>query len=84
MSWKQTAQLKREALLLSIPQEWRLAPEEVGGRTKQRRVVELVAKHVSASARKITEQPVQQLLRSLQQGDVTASEVLVGVAADLD
>lgn len=82
MSWKQTAQTKREALLASIPPEWRLAPEEIGGRTKQRRVVEFVSKRVSASARKITEQPVQQLLRSLQQGDVTASEALVGIAAD--
>ncbi|KAK3669819.1 hypothetical protein LTR78_010277 [Recurvomyces mirabilis] len=76
MSWKQTAHGKREALLSSIPQEWRLSPEEVGGRTKQRNVVDVVAERISTSAREITEQPVAQLLQRLRKGDVTAFEVL--------
>ena len=77
MAWKQTAQAKREALLSSIPQEWKLTPEELGGRTKNRNVMGLIAKRIPASARGITEIPVSRLLQKLQQGDVTASEVLV-------
>ncbi|KAK4565600.1 hypothetical protein LTR86_004217 [Recurvomyces mirabilis] len=76
MSWKQTAHCKREALLASIPQEWRLSPEEVGGRTKQRSVVEVVAERISTNVREITEQPVAQLLQRLCKGHVTAIEVL--------
>lgn len=77
MSWKQIAQSKRETILSSIPTEWRLAPNEIGGRTKQRKVVDLVAKRISSNAREITEVPVSDLLQKLRQGDVTASEVLV-------
>jgi len=79
MSWKQTARLKRETVLASIPREWRLAQEEIGGRTKQRNVVGSVAEHISTNSRGITEQPVAQLLQRLQRGDVTASEVLVSM-----
>lgn len=79
MSWKQTAQSKRENVLSSIPAEWRLAPGDIGGRTKQPKVVDFVAKRISTSACEITEQPVAQLLQALQKGHVTASEVLVSV-----
>ena len=79
MSWQQIAQSKRDTLLLSIPPEWRLAPMEIGTRTKQRRVTDLVVARISASAREITELPVPDLLQKLQKGDVMASEVLVCV-----
>lgn len=77
MSWKQTAQSKRETVLASIPEEWRLAQGDISGRTKQPKVVDFVAKRISTSAREITEQSVGQLLQQLQNGQVTASEVLV-------
>lgn len=77
MSWKDTTRVKREQILSSIPAEWRFAVDEVGGRTKQRNIIDLVAKRLSATDREITELPVQRLLQKLQQGDVTAREVLV-------
>lgn len=79
MSWKQVAQSKRDSLLASIPPEWRLGPDEVGGRVKQRKVVDLVSKRISTNAREITELPVSRLLQKLQVGDVTASEVVVSM-----
>ncbi|KAF2158764.1 hypothetical protein M409DRAFT_38093 [Zasmidium cellare ATCC 36951] len=80
MSWKQVAQSQRETLLSSMPIEWRLAPDEIGGRTKQRKIVDFIAKRVSSDTREITELPVSQLLQKLRQGDVTASEVLAAFA----
>lgn len=82
MSWKQIAQSKREDLRASIPPEWRLDPEEVGGRIKQRKVVGLVSKRISANAREITELSVSRLLQKLQVGDVTASEVVVSMPTE--
>lgn len=77
MSWQQKSQAKREALLSAIPQEWKLSPEDVGGRTKQRRVVDKIGKYLSTSAREITEMQAKELLEKLQTGDRTAGEVLV-------
>lgn len=44
---------------------------------KRKNVIQLLTEHTSAREREISELPVPSLLHKLQQGDISASEVLV-------
>lgn len=77
MSWKQVTAAKREQVSSQFPPSWMFAPDEVGGRMKRKNVIQLLTEHTSATEREISELPVPLLLQKLQQGDLSASEVVV-------
>ena len=73
--WKSLASKKREDILLSIPEKWRLAPDKLPSNEEQRDVTKYVQQFLSQKEIEITETDVVDIAEKTTTGTWSAVEV---------